>query len=112
MLVEAIPDMLLRVRRDGMVLDYKEPLGFAPFIDPSDILDKTIDEAWPAAVAKKLLSAMEKAFNDGKPHTVRFTCEDFENSSSMKIEASFVVSDDNEALATFRDISKRKKKTK
>lgn len=112
MLVEAIPDMLLRIKLDGMVLDYKEPLNFAPFIDPVDILDRTIDKAWPAAVAKKIRLAMKKAFNDGKPHTIRFSCDDFENPSSMRVEASFAVSGDNEVLATFRDITKRKKSAK
>ena len=110
MLVEAIPDMLLRISRDGTVLDYKEPLTFSTFIDPADILDKTLEEAWPASLAKKMLKAMEKAFADGKPHIIRFDCDDFELASEMKIEASFAVSDDNEILATFRDITKRKKK--
>ena len=109
MLVEAIPDMLLRINADGMVLDYKEPLNFEPFIDPSDILDKTIAEAWPASIAKKIISAMNKTFKDRKPHTIRFSCEDFNSPSSMKIEASFVVSDEGEVLASFRNISKRKK---
>ncbi|NOY75263.1 MAG: hypothetical protein GXP32_05665 [Kiritimatiellaeota bacterium] len=112
MLVEAIPDMLLRIRSDGMVLDYKEPLNFKPFIDPADILDKTINEAWPPLLARKILGALEKTFSDGKPHTIRFICEDFENPSDMKVEASFVVSGENEALASFRDITKRKKKLK
>ena len=110
MLVEAIPDMLLRINADGMVLDYKEPLNFTPFIDPSEILDKTLDEAWPVPIAKKIRSAMAKTFNDRKPHTIRFTCEDFNSPSSMKIEASFVVSDEGEVLASFHDITKRKKK--
>ena len=110
MLVEAIPDMLLRISSDGTVLDYKEPLNFAPFIDPVDILDKTIEEAWPAPLAKKMRRAMEKAFNDGKPHVIRFDCDDFDSVSEMRIEASFVVSDEKEILATFRDITKRKKR--
>lgn len=111
MLVEAIPDMLLRISRDGMVLDYKEPLAFATFIDPAEILDKTIEEAWPASLAKKILKAMEKAFADGKPHVIRFDCDEFDASpTNMRVEASFAVSDDNEILATFRDITKRKKK--
>jgi hypothetical protein len=73
-------------------------------------LDKTIEDAWPPQLAKKMLRAMEKTFADGKPHIIRFDCDDFDSAPEMRIEASFAISDDNEILATFRDITKRKKK--
>jgi len=106
-LLEAIPDMILRVDRDGIVLDFKDPIGFKPFIEPSEILDKKIIDAWPKNIAEKLIASIERVFVTNEHQVLIFEVPS-ESSDGMHIEAHFVLSGGNEILATFRDITKRK----
>ncbi len=107
-LLEAIPDMILRIDRDGIVLDIKDPIGFTPFIDPSDILDRKIIDAWPAKIAKKIIASIERVFITEEHQVLEFDVLT-KSSEKLKIEAHFVLSGGDEILATFRDITKRKK---
>ena len=104
-LLEAIPDMILRIDREGVVLDFKEPIDVKPFIDPGDILDKKIIDTWDAKVAKKVIASIERVFVTRDHQSLVFDYPS--DTKEMKIEAHFVMSDGNEILATFRDISKR-----
>jgi PAS domain-containing protein len=106
-LLEAIPDMILRVDREGIVLDFKDPIGFKPFIEPSEILDKKIIDTWPKEIAEKLIASMERVFVTNEHQVLVFEIQD-NVSDKMHIEAHFVLSGGNEILATFRDITKRK----
>jgi len=106
-LLEAIPDMILRIDREGVVLDYKEPIGFKPFIEPSDILDNKIIDTWDKKVANKVIAVIERVFVTTEHQTLIF---DYPvDSKTMKIEAHFVMSSKDEILATFREITKRRK---
>ncbi len=107
-LLEAIPDMILRIDRDGVVLDIKDPIGFTPFIDPSEILDRKIIDAWPANIAKKVIGSIERVFVTEEHQILEFDVSG-EASKTLKIESHFVLSGGDEILATFRDITKRKK---
>jgi len=104
-LLEAIPDMILRIDREGMVLDFKEPMGYKPFIDPSDLLDSKIIDTWDKKAAEKVIAAIERVFVTTEHQTLVFDYPS--DSGKMKIEAHFAMSDHNEILATFRDISGR-----
>ena len=105
-LLEAIPDMIMRIDRNGVVLDYKEPLGVSPFIDPAEILDNRIADTWPDDIAEQVLAAIEKVFETS---SLQMIVLHYEKSPSeiIIIESHFVLSDENEVLATFRDITKR-----
>ena len=107
-LLQAIPDMILRVDRDGVVLDVKDPIGFEPFVNPSDILDKKIIDAWPKNLAEKLIASMERVFVTGEHQELIFEIITA-SSDHLHIEAHFVLSDGDEILATFRDITNRKR---
>ena len=107
-LLEAIPDMILRIDREGVVLDIKDPIGFTPFIDPSAILDKKINDVWPANIAKKVIASIERVFVTEEHQILEFDVSN-KSSNKLKIEAHFVLSGGDEILATFRDITKRKK---
>jgi PAS domain-containing protein len=106
-LLEAIPDMIVRIDRDGVVLDVKDPIGFKPFINPSEILDNKIIDAWPKSVAEKLIASIERVFVTNEHQVLIFDASG-EATESMHIEAHFVLSGGDEILATFRDITKRK----
>ena len=107
-LLEAIPDMILRIDREGVVLDIKDPIGFTPFIDPSEILDRKIIDVWPANIAEKVIASIERVFVTEEHQILEFDIST-KSSKKLKIEAHFVLSGGDEILATFRDITKRKK---
>ena len=107
-LLDSIPDMILRIKRDGRVVDYKEPLNFAPFFDPGEILYNKITDVWPEDVAGKTMAALGRSFESGKAETVTFKSSMLTDSGEMTVEAIFVASEDGEALAVFRDVSSRR----
>lgn len=104
-LLEATPDMILRIDREGKVLDYKEPIGFEPFVNPVEILDKKIIDTWNREVAEKVIKSIERVFVTKGPQKLIF--EYPSDKETITIEAHFSMCDENEILATFRDISKR-----
>jgi PAS domain-containing protein len=105
-LLEAIPDMILRIDRNGVVLDFKEPLGCKPFIEPSDLLDNKIIDTWDEKAAREVIASIERVFVTTEHQTLIFDYP--ADSGNMKIEAHFAMCDENEILATFREISDRK----
>jgi len=105
-LFDAVPDMILRLHKDGTVLDYKEPLNFEPFLDPVLILDAMISDVLPANIAKKMSNSMSLAFETMKPQILVFDFK-LSDKKKIKIESHFVVSDKEEVLATFRDVTGR-----
>ena len=107
-LLEAIPDMILRIDREGVVLDVKDPVGIEPFIDPSIILDERIIDAWPAKIADKVITSIERVFVTGEHQIIEFEVT-HSTSENTKIEAHFIRSGTDEILATFRDITERTK---
>ena len=105
-LLEAIPDMILRIDREGVVMDVKDPVGIDPFIDPSIILDERIIDAWPAKIADKVITSIERVFVTGEHQVIEFEVT-HSTAKNIKIEAHFIRSGTDEILATFRDITER-----
>jgi len=107
MLIESIPDMILRMRRDGVVLDFKDPLNFKPFFEPGEVLHNKITDVWPAEAAAKTMETIEKAFDSGKPESIVFKTQKAPNipSEKVSIEVQVVVGNDGEVLAVFRDVT-------
>jgi PAS domain S-box-containing protein len=108
MLLESIPDMIIRIRSDGVVLDFKDPLDFKPFFNPGEVLHNKIEDVWPEEAAEKTMETLKKAFESGKPESVVFKVPSGKRGvRGVAIEAQFVAGADDEALAVFRDVTKR-----
>ncbi len=108
-LLDSIPDMILRIERDGRVVDYKEPLNFEPFFDPGEVLHNKIADVWPEDIADKTMTTLGRAFESGKAETVTFQSSLGAGEERMTVEAIFVASENGEALAVFRDVSSRRR---
>lgn len=108
LMIEVIPDMILRIDKTGRVLDVKEPVNFKPFLNPGKMLGASINEAWPENIAGKAMGAVLKTFETSKPQIIIFNIEvGKKRKTSMKLEAYFVKYGKKEVLATFRDITRR-----
>ena len=105
-LLDAVPDMILRIDREGTVLDVKDPVSWKPFIDPIDILDKKIIDTWDAKTAEKVIALIERVFVTREPQELIFDYP-VSGGKKVKIESHYVLSGGDEILATFRDISGR-----
>lgn len=106
-LIKLIPDMMFRINKSGIYLDFKPAKGFDPMLSSSDFLGKNIHEIMPTQVAQQTMIFVEKALMTGE--TQLFEYQLFTQDDIKDYEARIVVSGDNEVLALVRDITERKK---
>lgn len=108
MMIQSIPDMLIRFDKKGKILDIKEPVAFKPFFETGDILGTVIEESWPEELAKTTMNAITKTFETSQPQTIISAIEiGTKKKRTIDLEAQFVNCGKNEVLATFRDITNR-----
>jgi len=111
MMIQAIPDMLLRINKKGIILDVKEPLMFECFIPPEKLLGADIGEIFPEFAAEINSKAVQETFRTSMHQTVAFEIsfneKDSNNSKIKHFEAHFVKCGSDEVLATYRDITGR-----
>lgn len=68
---ELLPDLVLRVRADGTVLEWKPAESFGPRA-AATIVNAKVREALPVDLASQIMAAIERAQSDGQPQ--RFAC--------------------------------------
>jgi PAS domain S-box-containing protein len=106
-LIDAIPDLILRVSRDGFYLDAiaSDEIEFA--VPPAQILGKNILDLLDPEFSQQRLYHIEQAFQTGK---IQFHEYQISIAGEMHYEeARIVVSGNNEAIVLIRDITDRKK---
>jgi PAS domain S-box-containing protein len=65
-LLEAIPDLMFRVHRDGTIWDYKVENAEDLYISPDSFLGKKLSETLPQDVAGQAMDAIERVVETGK----------------------------------------------
>ena len=101
-LAEAIPDAILRIRSDGLVLDEKP--GSLDLVDLNVVGGKLLDWAKDRAWAEKTLEAVVTASRTGE--VVGF--EHGEVEEGLCVETRVVKSGEEEAVCIARDVTERK----
>jgi len=106
-LIDALPDLLLRITRDGRILEVEEPSGFDKVFSRAGLLSKKIIEVFTEDVSRPILQNLEMALTHGG---MRF----FEHELQVDEDAGYyewriVGSGKDEALAIVRDITERKR---
>jgi signal transduction histidine kinase/PAS domain-containing protein len=106
-LVNAIPDLLFRIRGDGLYLDYKLPAGLGlRELPPEDILGKYVHEVVPPGVADRVMPVIRRVIQTGQIETLEYQIK--EPGGLHHYEARFNVSGANEVVAVVRDITQQK----
>lgn len=110
-ILEAIPDTLLRVDKQGKVLDVKVPDGVSqPLCDPQIRANTDYTAVFPAAsnqlFVNQLTAAYEQVNQTSKPQIFESTLQ--LESSLCNIEARCVPGSDGETLIILRDTSQQK----
>jgi PAS domain S-box-containing protein len=108
-LVEAMPDLVFRIRRDGTYLEFKLPdnLGLKIPEDDSQIIGKKIADLMPEHVTEMAMLAIERAFVTGEMQAIEYQIE--EPSGFHHYEARFVTTGDDEVVALVRDTTELKR---
>jgi PAS domain S-box-containing protein len=106
-LIEAIPDNVYWVARDGRCLaclHAKDPLGELGF---DRLVGSTITAALPPAIATQLLEGLERALTDSTVETIEFRVDD--DGRERDTEVRIVRAAPDEAVMIFRDVTDRKR---
>ena len=106
-ILEAIPDLLIRCSGDGICLDIMSSGSVELLAEKSLQIGRPISAVMPPKVAEERMHYIQKALATGQPQIYEY---DFQTSSGKHYEeARIVVSGDHEVLIIVRDITERKR---
>lgn len=103
--VNAIPDMLFRVGRDGVCLDYAAAKGDGLIADAAGFVGKRLDEFSPG-LAQRAMHYVHRTLESGEIQV--FEYELSQNGTRRFLEGRVVVSGEDEVLTIVRDFTERK----
>lgn len=106
-LLNAIPDLMIRMSRDGTYLNFIPAKNFNRLQPYSQMEGKNIYEVMPQEIAQQRMYYVEQAFLTGETQIYEFQLAWDENHISCE-EARIVVSGDDQVLVIVRDITERK----
>jgi PAS domain S-box-containing protein len=107
-LLNAIPDVMYLISKDGIYLDYKSPRESAALLPPPDLLiGKSVAEVLPARLAAQFMPYIERAMGTGDTEVFEYQLA--AKDQVRDFEARIVTSGEDEVLAIVRDITKRKR---
>jgi len=104
-LLNAIPDSIFRLNRDGTFVNYKAPKEGNLF-QQTEFIGKKVDEVMPEEVAQPMLHSIGQAIQSGELQVFEYQLP-FQGNTTYW-EARFAVTEKNEVMAIVRDITKRK----
>lgn len=108
-LVEAMPDLMFILDRNGIFLDYKPVPVEELFAPPEQFLGKSLAEIFPPTIHNKATQHLEQAFTTGEPQRFEYELTIPKYPKPLTYEAHFVRADQERAVVTVRDISERKR---
>jgi PAS domain S-box-containing protein len=105
-LVNALPDLMLRIRRDGTYLDFAGDLQLLA-VPPESLIGSKMQNAIPPAVAEPILARIRHALDTGGVETIEYRLRTLDE-VLRDFEARVVQSGPDEVLLVVRDITERK----
>ena len=105
-LFDAIPDLVIRIGKDGTCGEMKPPRDFKPLLSAEKAIGKTVFDVVPREIAEAALRARERAVKTGETQVVEY--ELMENGSRRYYEARLVPDEDGDVLAIVRDVTDKK----
>ena len=113
LLLAAMPDLMMRVSRDGRVLDYKAATQDLLGVEPARLTGRSLSEALPQ-VAEELMPKLRRAISEGAPLTEPLRLEpspslhgDPSARAGRSFEARILHSGPDEVLVIVSDITDR-----
>ncbi len=109
-ILNAIPDMIFVIDKEGVYRDYVAGVDIQPMISPEQFLGKKITEVLPYEVAKEHKTVLQKAFATGNIQVSGYQLE--MNGKTSYFEARISPVDDDKAVVVVRDVTQREKDRK
>ncbi|MHC1724995.1 MAG: putative bifunctional diguanylate cyclase/phosphodiesterase [Syntrophobacteraceae bacterium] len=106
-LINALPDLLLRIDKDGGILELKESSGFDRVFSPARLTAGTIGEVFSGEVSQLIMDRLARAITSGEMQFFEHKFQLDEN--TYYYDWRIVNSGKDEALAIVRDITERKR---
>lgn len=105
-ILQAIPDLLMRYDRDGICLDILSTGSVAMIAPPSTQIGRSLAEVLPTDMVAERMRYIHLTLETGQPQQYEYR---FETSAGWRHEeARLVMSGENEVLIIVRDITERK----
>lgn len=105
-LVNAIPDLMFRLNKEGIFLDYYPAKNDKKAPSRSEVIGKSIEEVFPTDLAYLTRHFLEQTLQTGQPQCSEYVLP-FDG-NWRHCEARYVPCGENEFLAIVRDITDRK----
>ena len=107
-LLNAMPDLLFRIKKDGSFVNYKATNGLDEWgiTSSGELIGKHVNEVLPPEVARQLLASVQHTLQTNTLSTIEFHLK--RKDKIGYYEARTVVSWEDEALTIIRDITERK----
>ena len=106
-LLNAIPDLMVRVNREGIYLDVKPATNFMPILPWRELIGKNESDILPPAIARQREQARQRALQTGKTQFLEYQIN--RGKEICHEEARIVVSGADEVLVIVRDVTDRKR---
>jgi PAS domain S-box-containing protein len=107
-LLDAIPDLMLRLRRDGTYLDFAGDV--TRLATPAEeLVGSKVFELLPREAAEPLMDAVERSLEHGRVERTEYRLHVPADGALCDFEARVVPCGDDEVLAIVRDVTEHKK---
>lgn len=105
--LNAIPDLMFRIARDGTYLDFKADQEQDFAFSPNEMLGRTIYDVLPPDIAQQRMYYIEQALQTRETQVFEYPL--LNHGEVRDYEGRIVVSGEDEVLAIMRDITERKR---
>lgn len=106
-LLQALPDLMFRIRRDGTFIDYHSPLREQLYMEPTDIKGSRLMDVMPPEVADISMEMMARVLDTGEPGIIEYNLP--LPSGVQSFEARLVQCGVDEVLTIVRDVTERRR---
>jgi len=107
-LLQAIPDLVLRISRDGVIRDARMEQSRVRRSRYESHLGKKLSDVVPSEVAGKVLELVERAISTGGLHSAEFQLPEVRR--VRHLEARIIRNGDSEVVVFLRDITRRRQR--
>lgn len=107
-LLDTIPDIVLRRKRDGTYTDYKPAKAFGTFMPQADFIGKSITEILPLAIAQLSMEASERALLTGKEQIYEYRMPHRKTGELRDYEGRVFPCGEDEVQVILRDVTDEK----
>ena len=104
-LLDAMPDMIFRLNREGTFLEFHGPKDAPLVFAEEEFLGRTLSEIFPAAHAERSMALLRKTLETRKTHA--FVYELAVEGKPRQFEARYVCSGPSEVVAVVRDTTEQ-----